>query len=792
VLQGVTITGNTAPGDGGGIADLRGELWLTNSTVSNNTTVSNSASADVLGGGIYNQDGAAQLVGDTLRGNTIESTGTLSLVEGGGLYNNDGPVSIRNTTISGNTVLVGSDSSGEGGGVFADDETIIDKATITGNSVKPAPAATLVGAFGGGIGADYGLESVTNSVIDHNTVMPQGTRDGEGGGIYDDNGTVLSNSRVTNNSIIPAAGSTNLSAFGGGISIEDGTQQITNTLIDHNSAISSGSAVGEGGGIYNGLNLTLTNSTVSNNTAGIQNQSGIGGGGGGGISEEGDNLLIVNSKITGNRALGGMPGVTTFPGVLSGSGGGVLADDISAISNTLIANNHADQNGGGFWSDDGQHLNADTLSGNTATTGGGIWNEWQTEVLNSTISGNSAAGTNNNGGGVFNRAGDSFAKVVLFSSTVASNKASSGSGLSNGLSVAPATPGGFVLNDTIVGANTGSAQCNLTGGVLTSIGHNLSSDGSCGLIAVGDITHVNPGLNPLHNNGGPTPTMSLQKSSPAIDAGDCPTVDQRGFPRPPVRCDIGAYEQAGYRFVATDGGVFNFGDAGFWGSTGGVALNKPIVTIANTPTGRGYWLAASDGGIFSFGDAKFFGSTGGITLNKPIVGMAATPDAKGYWLVASDGGIFAFGDAKFFGSTGGITLNKPIVGMAATPDGKGYWLVASDGGVFAFGDAKFFGSTGGVTLNKPIVGMASTPDGKGYWFVATDGGVFSFGDAHFFGSTGGITLNKPIVAMAPSPDGNGYILIASDGGVFTFGNAHFFGSTGNVALVKPIVDGTGV
>ena len=112
---------------------------------------------------------------------------------------------------------------------------------------------------------------------------------------------------------------------------------------------------------------------------------------------------------------------------------------------------------------------------------------------------------------------------------------------------------------------------------------------------------------------------------------------------------------------------------------------------------------ASDGGIFNYGDATFFGSTGGMTLNKPIVGMASTPDGKGYWLVASDGGVFSYGDATFFGSTGGMTLNQPIVGMASTPDGKGYWLVASDGGVFSYGDATFFGSTGGMKLNQPIV-----------------------------------------------------------------------------------------
>ena len=74
---------------------------------------------------------------------------------------------------------------------------------------------------------------------------------------------------------------------------------------------------------------------------------------------------------------------------------------------------------------------------------------------------------------------------------------------------------------------------------------------------------------------------------------------------------------------------------------------------------------ASDGGVFAFGGAKFFGSMGGTHLNAPIVGIESTPDGGGYWLVASDGGIFSFGDAQFFGSTGGTHLNAPMVGMAS-------------------------------------------------------------------------------------------------------------------------------
>jgi hypothetical protein len=75
---------------------------------------------------------------------------------------------------------------------------------------------------------------------------------------------------------------------------------------------------------------------------------------------------------------------------------------------------------------------------------------------------------------------------------------------------------------------------------------------------------------------------------------------------------------------------------------------------------------ASDGGIFTFGNAGFYGSEGGMALNKPVVGMATTPDGKGYWLVGSDGGVFTFGGATFYGSMGGMALNAPVVGMAAT------------------------------------------------------------------------------------------------------------------------------
>ena len=239
----------------------------------------------------------------------------------------------------------------------------------------------------------------------------------------------------------------------------------------------------------------------------------------------------------------------------------------------------------------------------------------------------------------------------------------------------------------------------------------------------------------------------------------------------------------GYYTYQSTGAITGFGNDHFLTYLGDLAatpLNRPIVGMAVTADGGGYWMVASDGGIFAFGDAVFHGSAGNIHLTRPIVGMAASADGGGYWLVASDGGIFAYGDAVFRGSMGGQPLNEPVVGMARAPSG-GYWLVASDGGIFAFGGAVFHGSTGALRLNRPVVGMTATGDGSGYWFVASDGGIFAFGDAVFHGSTGALTLTRPVVGMEADAQGSGYWLVASDGGIFAFG-APFLGSIGGTGV----------
>jgi hypothetical protein len=160
-----------------------------------------------------------------------------------------------------------------------------------------------------------------------------------------------------------------------------------------------------------------------------------------------------------------------------------------------------------------------------------------TTIDRSTVSGNSAT----RGGGILNT-GD----LTVFSSTIAANTASDGFGL--GLYHVHDR---VTLDNTII-ANEGGEDCRNSIGV-TSLGHNLDSDDTCGFVDSTDIPMTDPLLAPLGNNGGPTQTHALTPGSPAIDAGNCPgeTGDQRGFPRPvdvdgipnsADGCDIGAFE----------------------------------------------------------------------------------------------------------------------------------------------------------------------------------------------------------------------------------------------------------
>ena len=186
----------------------------------------------------------------------------------------------------------------------------------------------------------------------------------------------------------------------------------------------------------------------------------------------------------------------------------------------------------------------------------------------------------------------------------------------------------------------------------------------------------------------------------------------------PVVGIVATADRGGYWLDASDGGVFSFGDTQFYGSIPGLglhpagsglahSLNAPIVGMVASHDQGGYFMVASDGGVFAFGDAHFAGSC-------PSIGgcagaaVAVMPDASanGYWLITSRGDVYAFGDAPYFGAPGHGTVTSAV----ATPDGKGYGILLGDGEVFAYGDAAKLGSPSSANFSATGPGRCHLRD----------------------------------------------------------------------------------
>ena len=267
-------------------------------------------------------------------------------------------------------------------------------------------------------------------------------------------------------------------------------------------------------------------------------------------------------------------------------GGGIAAEDIATLTGSRVDNNSAGAAIGGGVFNVGTVTDS-TISGNTADTGGAVedFPGLSMTITDSTLDGNHAAA---NGGAL-----DVNQQITVTDSTLAGNEA--GGKAFKGMGAAAELDGGgtlIVSDSTIAGSTTQPAgrgsidnfggsltlsfatlsgsQGLITGGGFNSAtgtilagtgatpdctvslsetaGYNLATDSSCGLSKKTDLTGVNPMLGPLANNGGPTMTQALPRSSPAVNAGgaagsSCPAADQRGESRPwGPACDIGAFE----------------------------------------------------------------------------------------------------------------------------------------------------------------------------------------------------------------------------------------------------------
>ncbi|MEJ2573787.1 MAG: choice-of-anchor Q domain-containing protein [Gammaproteobacteria bacterium] len=323
------------------------------------------------------------------------------------------------------------------------------------------------------------------------------------------------------------------SAIGGGLFAHQGASvSLSNSTISGNTALQ-----GAGGLVAyrGGTTVSLSASTVSGNVAGAA----------GGVAVLGGVLNLTNSKVSGNTSTS-----NSTPG-----GGGVLAYYGATVNltNSTVSGNSTGGNGGGFVVSDQDPNNSSTLasstvslvnstvSGNSAAyLGGGILTvDSNVSLTNSTVSGNSA-GT---GGGVVDYGMVDGGSASLVNSTVSGNSGGTAGGVG---ALGPVAV--LSLTNSIVANSTGGKDCYVgTGGngTVTADAFNIIADGGCSTSAQA----VNPMLGALADNGGPTLTHLPQTGSPAINGGDqaaCTsnqiTTDQRGYSRSDGQCDIGSVE----------------------------------------------------------------------------------------------------------------------------------------------------------------------------------------------------------------------------------------------------------
>ena len=299
-----------------------------------------------------------------------------------------------------------------------------------------------------------------------------------------------------------------------------------------------------GGGILNdGGTLTLTDTTVSQNTAHC---------GAAGIYNVAGTLTVSNSTITGNTGEVSGGGIYSFSGTL-------------AVSDSAISENTAEYGGGIYNRFGSLTVSASTISGNTANgQGGGLYSSTdsdfttsKTTIANTTISGNSA--TDDYGGGVFNYGG----LTEIGHSTITDNSAPAGKGsgvASYGDAVTSTEIYSSIISANDNPENTGTDVDFVEDSTnsFVSEGYNLVGDGNAtaAFNKNGDQRGVaDPRLGPLQDNGGPTDTHALLAGSPAIDAvpvgtNGCAadfTADQRGVHRPlGGACDAGSVENFGF------------------------------------------------------------------------------------------------------------------------------------------------------------------------------------------------------------------------------------------------------
>jgi hypothetical protein len=309
---------------------------------------------------------------------------------------------------------------------------------------------------------------------------------------------------------------------GGGI-YNAGTLTISNCTISGNTAvIPDFISGGDGGGIYNGGTLTVSNSTLRGNSSQTTTDFTSTPAGGGAIYSTGT-LTVTSSVLSGNTTMRpGRGGAiyntsgtvtlagTTLSGNAAGVGGGIAntPGGTVTITDCALSDNGAIDVGGGIYNFVAGTLTVtnSSLSGNSGD-GGGIYNNGTVTITDSTLSGNAAPG-GRTGGGIYNA---NPGTVTVTDSTLSDNTAFSGAGIGNNAGGTVTITGSTLSGNSAIGANAiaeGGGGAIGNGGTLTVTNSTFSGNSSGGLGGGG-----------IYNNGTLTVTNSTFTGNSAFGGG---------------------------------------------------------------------------------------------------------------------------------------------------------------------------------------------------------------------------------------------------------------------------------
>jgi hypothetical protein len=272
-LIGLTITGGTPSGAGGGISKQAGLLTLNRTRVTGNL-VQLDVSGGAFGGGIYNSSGNLIVSSSTISDNRALGTDTATDANGGGIYINTGNLTLINSLISGNRATDTPSSfnaNAAGGGIYVNSgKLVVKRSTVSGNRATASGSSQAFAAGGGLYGAAVTLSQSTVNGNAATSTSSGGYALADGGGLISGSATVAA-STISRNVVHSKTSASNQAAGQGGGFFGTGAANFTNSTIALNKIVATspnpgGHSYMNGGGIYMGGSGSLVNTTVAGNT----------------------------------------------------------------------------------------------------------------------------------------------------------------------------------------------------------------------------------------------------------------------------------------------------------------------------------------------------------------------------------------------------------------------------------------------------------------------------------------------------------------------------------------------